>query len=185
LCPSTNGLIKPDNQITTLGDLKDDFKLKILPITAEEDAEKRKLTFQGGKAEPEDIYDVATSVREKLREIISLQTNTPLESISPTQFKEYLESFPKSLADDTIPDSLNYLLMCENAMRDIVRLEALGPAQAPIAALSDAISNTLLFIWALAVNCAGDPQTPALFDSESIKESISEGREQSQQPSSF
>lgn len=163
---------KPDNQITNLGELKDE-KLTLMAITPEENADKRKLTFLQNRADPEDIHDVALTVREKLREIISLQTNVPLESVTPSQFKEYLESFPKSLADDTIPDSLKYLLMCENAMRDIVRLDPLGPDESPITALSDEISTNLLFIWALAVNCTGDPQVPALFASEEIQKSLS------------
>ena len=108
----------------------------------------------------EDIRDVALTVRDILQGFVG---NSALESVTPQEFSNIVIDTNR-LVDDTFQDSLRYLLIRENAIRDrvsVAPLDTIAPATTLSAA---AISKDMpLFIWALAVNISGDAQVAAFY----------------------
>ena len=158
--------------ITVLGDLKDD-DLK-LPSTIELGSEDNmKLTYTQADVEiMEDIRDVARLIYISLTTIVGQEN---LESITPAVFKKTLAEYPNNperIGDDTVSTALEYLLACENGLRRLAAIDMLAPIEAPIDALNS--STDPLFIWALAVNNAKQPEAPSLFDEAVLKKNISE-----------
>ena len=163
---------KLDNTISTLGDLIDnDLNLS---SSIYDGLSNAKLTYQQGPQGTVRINEEMSELATHIHAIqVSIIGNDNLNTVSPDEFKEAIGLFPTDKdRDDTVPNSLDYLLFCENALRSKASMELLTPEGDPINAFKN--SQDILFIWALAVNNVDDPNMPSLIDPEVMKENLSE-----------
>lgn len=162
-----------DNMVSTLGALKDD-DLKLSQLIKDyppDDPSEMKLTYeQKGIESSEDISEVAKLVHADLLQILNKES---LNSVIPDEFRTALLNYPTvKETDDTVSFTLNFLLACENALREKAGMQPLEPKEAPIDALNG--TTDILFIWALAINNVEDPDSPALIDPEAMKKNLSQ-----------
>lgn len=159
--------------VSTLGALKDD-DLKLSQLIKDyppDDPSEMKLTYeQKGIESSEDISEVAKLVHADLLQILNKES---LNSVIPDEFRTALLNYPTvKETDDTVSFTLNFLLACENALREKAGMQPLEPKEAPIDALNG--TTDILFIWALAINNVEDPDSPALIDPEAMKKNLSQ-----------
>jgi hypothetical protein len=161
---------QPDTDFTVLGDYKDKENLYGLKLssTVEQGSDSMKIE---NISINDDIRDIARSIYIHLVNIVGQEN---LEDVTIENFKKALEAFPANQdtkGDDTIGDTLGYLLTCENGLRNMAQMDPLTPPESPINALNN--NTEPLFILALVINNGSEPSTPSLFSSEDTSRIIS------------
>ena len=150
--------------VLTFGELRDDG-LTLRPPTDEErgaavggDQPMKIFVTEANKGRYEDIREMALHIRTKFKEIFGRDM---LETVTPAEFIAEIQS-PNRPADDTMLNSLNYFLACENAMLGLASRGQLN-VTAPVTMLKQAAEAGPLFIWALAINISGDAEAVSMF----------------------
>jgi hypothetical protein len=181
-----------DKKMTYFGDLLD-TDLTIVSPTAQEredatisllDSEFEVLFEEGRTRKNEILGDVALAAREAIIKIVN--EATPLEqvrSLDTVSLDKFRESFANT-TDPEIVQSLKYLLIRENALRNLSAV--LGEPfstytndeiKSAVTTMTDALNKHMpMFVWALAINVRGDAEVVSLFSESELTEQLSEPR---------